>query len=160
MRITKQIAEQVSVQMLAKKSEKLDQLQDQLKKELKEECLKTIPPDVLHMYPNYPEFFSVSGRCYIDGYSYEVGSYLPSVHGNSFKIKQTEKIKSLIKSKSEKQKEFKQLKTEIYNVVLSAKTLNNLKKIMPKAVEFIKVEGDLLLPAVNIENLMNRIETE
>ena len=160
MRITKQIAEQVSVQMLAKKTAKLDQLKDQLSKELHTQCLKLIPSDVLNMYPNYPNYFMTVSSCYVDGYSYGIGEYLPSVYGNSFKIEATDKIKSLIESRKEKQKEIAQLKREIYNVVLSAKTLNNLKKIMPKAVEFIKVENDLLLPAVNIENLMNRIETE
>ena len=150
MRITKQIAEQVSVQMLAKKKAKLDQLRDQLSKELYQECLKTIPPDVLDMYPNYPDFFMCSRYCKINGYSHDISKYLPSAHGTHFKMEMNEKIKSILKSINEKEEEFAQLKREIYNVVLSAKTLNNLKKIMPKAVEFIKVEGDLLLPAVNI----------
>ncbi len=160
MRITRQIADQVSTEMLAKKSEKLDQLNDLLAKELRTECLKTIPSDILDLYLNYPDCFTTTSNCYIDGYPHKIGEYLPSVHGNSFKILQTDKIKHLIKQKFEKKKELNQLKRETYTVVLSAKTLNNLKKIMPKAVDFIKVESDLLLPAVNIENLMNRIESE
>ena len=158
MRITKQIADQVAVSMLAKKSEKLDQVKDQLKKELHEACIKTIPSDVLDMYSNYPDFFTYSRYCRFEGYSHDIGGYLPSAHGTNFIIEPTEKIKSLVKLKTAKEKEIEQLRKEIYNIVLSAKTANNLKKIMPKAVDFIKVEADLYLPAVNIEDLMGRIE--
>jgi len=158
MRITKQIAEDVSKEMLAKKTQKLEGIKDELAKELHQECLKLIPSDVLDMYPNYPEYFTTTRCCRFDVYSHDIGSYLPSSHGNNFSIEPTDKIRSLVKLKVATNKEIEQLKREIYNVVLSAKTLNNLKKIMPKAVDFIRVKGDLLLPSIDIENLMNRID--
>lgn len=156
MRITKEIAENAARKLLAKKREQNAAKEKQFNAALSEQYRSTVPIDVLIVFETYPSYISTSRYLHL----YDNGNYiaqivvsddLPKKDGNlnlqliSADVKRFRNIKA-------EEKRIDELQETISNALYDLRTMKNVEKHFPEAVQYIPSAQTTAL-AINLEPL-------
>jgi hypothetical protein len=158
-RITKFLSSEIASKMLSEKKEKLLKLKNEKINLVVDYINSLAPKEIIDMYKKYPDYFNkdsvqviVCGKsvgyfnCLRSKYSYSIDDQKLS----DKLLKLEDRIKKL-------QDEIKKIKKELEVTIFKFTTYKKLREGFSEAAKFLPDDEKENLPAINISDLMDRI---
>lgn len=156
MRITKEIAVNAAKKLVAKKREQNAAKDKQFKGIVTDLYKSTVPKDVLGMFETHPMYIDISWNVNL----YDNGNYIANVSlseslpqkDGRCSLQIGSDILKLYRSIKAEKKSIDELQETIENILYDLRTLKNVEKHLPEAVQHIPAAQNTAL-AINLEPL-------
>ena len=161
--LTKTQAEEIAVAMTAKERVKFNALQAQVREAVAEAYLNHLPDEVVVLFRSRPQYVNTTGSLRIDGNGFNNEYYrlfrtVPQGESNLFLPKPGEAkiLREAIDRVATEEAKLKELKRDIYNALITLKTVKRISEQLPEAIPFLNIKTSTAI-TLNLSDLRKRL---
>jgi len=162
MNVTKQIAREVAIKLLKPKQDELKAIKDKLGIEAYLILASTIPANVIVGFEANKQYYHFTKTIQVRGYGFnfewiEMSDILPyNSKTTELTQDQANSLMPLWIQKIDKEKEIKELKTDLENAILTLRTYARIKEQLPEAYELLPDKTSTAI-SINLESIKTRL---
>jgi hypothetical protein len=162
--LTKYKADEIATAMTAKEREKFNALSKQVREQVVATYLTHLPDEIVTIYHSKPQYLNTTGSLRIDGNGFNNEYFrlfksVPQGENSLFMPKPAEAkvLRKSIDLLESKEIELKELKRDIYNALITLKTVKRISEQLPEAIPFLNLETQTAV-TLNLTDLRKRLK--